>query len=102
MGDGEEGEVSELCLEEDGRRLTAGQVTEQGDVVGVVVNPFHVHLGEGGGSGRESQREESIGCKTIVNASNSAVVLLVTDLMDGVVRCASSARCPTLSGWDDK
>lgn len=48
-GHGEEREISELCLEEDGRGVAAGGVAEHGGGVGIaVVVPCHGYLGGGG------------------------------------------------------
>lgn len=59
VGGGEEGEVSELRLEEDERRLAAGGgAAEQGGVMGVAVVSIHGNLRGRGGAGGDDHREE--------------------------------------------
>lgn len=56
-GRGEEGQVSELRLEEDGRRVAAGGVAKHGGGVGIAVVSCHGYLlGGGGGGARNSER----------------------------------------------
>lgn len=57
---GEEGEVSELCLEDDRRRVATGGVAEHCGGVGIAVVSYHGHLVVGGGGGVMGKEDDEM------------------------------------------
>lgn len=83
LGGGEEGEVSEFCLEEDGRRwVAAGGATEQGGVVGAAVVPIHGNLQAAARGERGSGKGEAM----ILRGNGVVVVRLRMNVVNGYIR----------------